>query len=81
MKKIIEFFERPDIQSKTRWFFIAVLILLVLADPIMEKHPVFSLEKIPAFYAAYGFLSCTLIVAISKILGKIWLQKGEDYYE
>jgi hypothetical protein len=73
--------DRPDIRKKTRWFLIAILIGLVLIDPLMEKHPAFAVEKIPAFYAAYGFLGCALIVAISKIIGKIWLQKREDYYD
>ncbi|MDD2373475.1 MAG: hypothetical protein WC109_06140 [Syntrophomonadaceae bacterium] len=81
MKKFIEFMDRPDIRKKTRWILIAILIGLVLIDPFMEKHPVFAVEKLPAFYAIYGFLSCALIVAVSKIIGKLWLQKREDYYD
>ncbi len=81
MKKIIEFMDRPDIRKKTRWILIAILIGLVLIDPFMEKHPVFAVEKLTAFYAIYGFLSCALIVAVSKIIGKLWLQKREDYYD
>jgi hypothetical protein len=81
MKKVIDFMDRPDIRKKTRWFLIVILIGLVLIDPLMEKHPAFAVEKIPAFYAAYGFLGCALIVAVSKIIGKIWLQRREDYYD
>jgi hypothetical protein len=81
MKRVIEYLDRPEIRKKTRWFFIAILIGLVLIDPFMEKHVVFAVENIPAFYAVYGFFSCALIVAISKIIGKVWLQKREDYYD
>ena len=81
MKKIVKFLDSPGITVKIRWFFIAILAVLVLIDPFIEKHPFFDTERIPAFYAIYGFFSCALIVAISKILGKLWLQKGEDYYD
>jgi len=81
MKKIVDFLDRPDIRKKSRNILLAILVFLVIIDPFISKHPYFDVEKIPAFYAVYGFFSCALIVAVSKILGKIWLQRGENYYD
>jgi hypothetical protein len=45
-----------------------------------HPHP-HAWDRIPAFYALYGFVGCILIIVISKGLGKAWLQKREDYYD
>lgn len=37
-------------------------------------------HHVPGFHAAAGFVGCWLIVAVSKALGKVWLQRPEDYY-
>lgn len=37
-------------------------------------------HHVPGFYAAMGFGGCWLIVKASKLLGKLWLQRPEDYY-
>lgn len=37
-------------------------------------------QRVPAFYAALGFAGCWLIVKVSKALGKVWLQRPENYY-
>jgi hypothetical protein len=38
-------------------------------------------EKIPGFYVFFGFAGCVAIILISKALGKLLLQKKEDYYD
>ncbi|NPV26238.1 MAG: hypothetical protein HPY81_02030 [Firmicutes bacterium] len=81
MQTIIAFFERPEISRAVRRLFIVSLVFLVMADFFIDKHPFFYWENIPGFYALYGFIACSLIVAVSKLLGKYWLQKQEDYYE
>lgn len=80
MKRIINFFEKPQNARKVRWAFFGILAFLIGLDLLAPKHPHFSWEALPGFYAVYGFVSCVLIVAVSKILGKLWLQKEEDYY-
>jgi len=40
----------------------------------------FFWDDIPGFSAVYGFVSCVLIVVISKALGHYWLERSEDYY-
>lgn len=64
-----------------RYAFYASLVLLLIAEFFIEKHPYFEWAALPTFYAVYGFLSCAVIVFVSKLLGKLWLQKGEDYYD
>lgn len=81
MKNIVAFFERPAVGRMVRWLFLASLVVLVGLDFIIAKHPFFAWETIPGFYAFYGFAACAVIIAVSKLLGRFWLQKGEDYYE
>jgi len=81
MNKIIEYFERPNVGKAVRYLFYASLVLLLILEFLVEKHPYFPWAGFPAFNAVYGFLSCAVIIAVSKLLGKFWLQKGEDYYD
>ena len=38
-------------------------------------------NRIPAFNILYGFAGCVLIMLFSKALGKLFLQRKEDYYD
>jgi len=80
MEKLIGFFEKPHVAKWVRRIFFSVLAFLVGMDLFTAKHPHFTWESLPGFYALYGFIACVLIVAVSKSLGKLWLQKEEDYY-
>ncbi len=44
-------------------------------------HAHFWFEDLPAWGSAYGLLSCVLIIKVSKLLGKLWLMRPEDYYD
>ena len=44
-------------------------------------HGHFRFENLPAFGSIYGFISCVLIIVISKFIGHLWLMKKEDYYD
>ena len=81
MKRDEGFFDRNEVKSVIRKIFYATLVLLVALDFVIDKHAYFTWEGIAGFSAIYGFLSCVAIVAVSKILGKLWLQRGEDYYD
>jgi hypothetical protein len=49
---------------------------------IFDLHPAhFWFESIPAWGSLYGFASCVAIIVVSKFLGKVWLMRGEDYYD
>ena len=37
--------------------------------------------KLPGFFALLGLVGCIGLILISKLLGHLWLQRPEDYYE
>lgn len=58
-----------------------ILALTVLIDFVISRHhSYFPWDDIPGFSAVYGFVSCVLIVVVSKALGHFWLERSEDYY-
>jgi hypothetical protein len=68
-----------------RWFY-AGLALVALAEIVLPRlfrgeaaH--FPFESWPAFGSLYGLISCAAIIAVSKLLGKVWLMRREDYYD
>ncbi|MEF3254563.1 MAG: hypothetical protein K6348_03210 [Deferribacterales bacterium] len=81
MKKEFDFFDKKENIDKLRYLFYLILFILVLLDLFVEKHPHYGWEKLFDAYALYGFFSCVIIVIFSKLLGKLWLQKPEDYYD
>ena len=44
-----------------------------------EHH--FSFEGWPAWGSLYGLISCVAIIVLSKLIGKVWLMRPEDYYD
>lgn len=70
-----------EIAAKLKIYFFITLFIFVALDFFVEHHPYFSWEGTPGFFAVYGFISCVLIVAVSKLLGRLFLQKKEGYYE
>jgi hypothetical protein len=60
--------------------FYVICVLLALADFVVHRHTGFDWEKIPAFYAIYGFVACVLLVLIAKQMRKVLMRK-EDYYD
>lgn len=38
-------------------------------------------DRIPAFFAFFGFAGCIVIIFFSKLLGKLFLRKKDDYYD
>lgn len=68
-----------------RGFYIG-LALVVLAEILLPRlfhggHGHFAFEDWPAWGSVYGFLSCAAIILVSKLLGKAWLMRREDYYD
>jgi hypothetical protein len=60
---------------------LAVLCVLALvADFFYTKHPHFSFERWPGFYAVYGFTGSVALVLTAKGLRR-FLRRDEDYYE
>ncbi len=62
---------------------LAVVIVAEIALPLVVGggHPHFSFESFPAWGSIYGFVSCVAIIVVSKLIGKKWLMRREDYYD
>ena len=59
-----------------------MLVLLILADFVIPRHEIhFFGDKIPGFWSLFGFISCVLIIVVSKWIGHHWLVRDEDYYD
>lgn len=68
-----------------RWFYVA-LAVVALSEIVLPRffhggHPHFAFEAFPAWGSLYGLLSCVAIIVVSKLLGKVWLMRREDYYD
>ena len=62
---------------------LAVIALAEIVLPLIfqgeQSH--FSFENFPAWGSVYGLLSCVVIIVVSKLIGKLWLMRREDYYD
>jgi len=68
-----------------RWFY-AGLAALVLSEVVVPRffysdHAHFWFEDLPDWGSLYGLISCVAIIVVSKILGKLWLMRPENYYD
>ncbi len=73
-------FDKPENVERLLKGFYGICILLVAADFVFHRHIGFVWERIPAFYALYGFVACVVLVVIAKKMRKVVMRK-EDYYD
>jgi hypothetical protein len=68
-----------------RWFYVGLgavaLSEIVLPHMFHGEEPHFAFESFPAFGSLYGFISCVAIIVVSKVIGKLFLMRGEKYYD
>lgn len=60
-----------------------LLGLLVLVDALFvdKSHVHLWFEKLPGFWALFGFLACVVIIIFSKWFGHLGIMTREDYYD
>ncbi|MBD3587401.1 hypothetical protein HHX48_16815 [Salinimonas sp. HHU 13199] len=73
-------FDDPRVVTWILRVFYGICAALVLVDFIVHRHIYTAVEKIPAFYALYGFVACVLLVFAAKGLRTLLMRK-EDYYD
>ncbi len=73
------FDSRKNLVLFLRIFYASLVVLLVL-DFFIPKHPDFGFDGAPNFFAAYGFISCVMLVLVAKVL-RMFLMKDENYYD
>jgi hypothetical protein len=59
----------------------AIALAEIILPLIFHGHSHFSFENLPAWGPVYGLLSCVAIIVVSKLIGKLWLMRREDYYD
>jgi hypothetical protein len=61
--------------------FIGVLAATVLVDLAVEHHGgLFGIDESFGFAAWFGFVSCVVLIALSKLLG-VFLKREDSYYD
>lgn len=71
--------DNPANIKKILYVFYAFCGLLFAADFFVNRYTYHDWEKIPAFYAIFGFVAYVLIVAIAALLRKL-VMRDENYY-
>ena len=69
--------KRASLASLAVIFILEILVVNVLH----LGYPHFRFEQFPGFGCLYGLISCILIIVVSKVIGKLWLVRPEDYYD
>ena len=63
----------------------AVLALLVVVDavPLLvdKEHAHTAAERLPGFWAAFGFVGCVFLILASKSFGHLGIMTRVDYYD
>jgi len=73
-------FDEPrNVTLLFRVFYGACIMLLAL-DFVLHRHIAHTWERLPGFYALFGFVACVTLVLIAKQLRRL-LKRPEDYYD
>jgi hypothetical protein len=62
-------------------YIMSVLLFLALSFFVPTDEVHFFWEQIPLYNALFGFAGCVVLIVASKALGKLFIQKDEDYYD
>ena len=80
MKRELKIFDKPQNVKRFLGGFYVFLVVLLIIDFFVHKHAEFEWEGFPDFYAAYGFISCVLLIFIAKGL-RMLIKRDEKYYD
>ena len=66
------------------WIVALVLGVIVIAVPLLLPHEMEHeawWNSIPAWWAIFGAVVCAVIVLVSFVLGRVFLEQSEDFYD
>ncbi|WP_282610171.1 hypothetical protein [Pelagibius sp. Alg239-R121] len=81
--RIVQFFgNTANVRLKWR-IFVAVLVVIVFADfLVLRDHGEYFWDLLPGWGAGFGFVSCVVIIFVSKFIGhQGGIMRDEDYYD
>ncbi|MGO8373335.1 hypothetical protein ACC808_33665 [Rhizobium ruizarguesonis] len=83
INSIVGYFGNEAYATRRRRLFYLVLVLIVVADfLVFREHAEYLWDSVPGWSAVYGFVSCVLLIFVSKFLGhRAGLMRREDYYD
>jgi hypothetical protein len=81
-----KYLEDPVRLTRMKRVFYAILTAIFVSEAVVPEllykdEPHFAYENWPAWGSLYGFVSCVLIIVVSKLLGMVWLTRRENYYD
>lgn len=76
----VDFFGRAENIKKLWISLYGVCGLMVLMDFVRPTEGHFGFDGFFGFYSLLGFVSCAVLILVSKVAG-IFLKVPEDYYE
>ena len=81
--QVIEFLQkRLKAIVRIAWVCLALLVAADAIPGIVDKeHAHTAAERIPGFWALFGFGACVLIILGSKAFGHAGIMQREDYYD
>ena len=79
-KKEFDFFDKPKNIRKLWIMLYLVCGLSIIPDLFTHPHAYFGFDGFFGFYALLGFVSCAVLILVSKLLGLV-LKVKEDYYD
>ena len=59
--------------------FIITLAGTVAVEYLVDRHPHFTLDQVPAFHAVYGLLACAGLILVAKLIA-LPLRRPDTYY-
>ncbi len=67
--------------SLQTWLLGAVVLMMPLVwESVVERHPYTEIASGFGFYAWFGFVACLLLVFVALLVGRV-LKRRDDYYE
>ena len=83
IKRLVDFFGDAKYAQQRRRLFYLVLVLVFVADFLVPReHAEYLWDRLAGWSAVYGFVSCVLLIFVSKFLGhQGGLMRREDYYD
>lgn len=74
-------FDNPRNVNRLLAIFFSSLVVLLIIEIFVHKHPHFACEGWPEFYCVYGFVACVVLVIVAKYILRPLVMRREDYYD